>query len=375
MASLTGKDEADMDPEGKPGVTRRMAMKSTLAVGAIGGALGSAAPVLAEGAPDGAGRPVPARVLPVPTWVSPELQRIIARPLAPGWDTIPSDAAAWRALAQASSQAVAHDIAAIKERLRVRVTPDTIAGVPVFRISPPEGAPDRGRRRLMHLHGGGYVLFPGEAGAGEGMLMAGYGGFEVVSVDYRMAPDHPFPAALEDAVAVWRALAADQPGESLGVFGSSAGGGLTLALNLRLKSLGLPLPAAIAPGTPWVDLTGQGDSLDANAFVDNVIVSPNGWVGAAIPLYAAGHALDDPLISPIFGDFTGLPPAIITSGTRDLFLSHAVRAHRALRRAGVEATLQVFEGESHAQFLEPFVPETEEAFGEISAFLTRYLAG
>lgn len=106
-----------------------------------------------------------------------------------------------------------------------------------------------------------------------------------------------------------------------------------------------------------------------------MIVSPNGWVGAAIPLYAAGHALDDPLISPIFGDFTGLPPAIITSGTRDLFLSHAVRAHRALRRAGVEATLQVFEGESHAQFLEPFVPETEEAFGEISAFLTRYLAG
>lgn len=362
-----------MDKETDPGVTRREAIGSTLAIGAIGGALGTAMP--ARAVADAAGRIVPERTLPVPTWVSPALQNVIARPLAPGWDLIPADASAWRALAAASAEAVAHDIAAIKEQLKVRVAPDTIAGVPVFRISPPDGAPDRGRRLLLHLHGGGYVLFPGEAGAGEGMLMAGYGGFDVVSVDYRMAPDHPFPAALEDAAAVWQALIAERPAASLGVFGSSAGGGLALALMLRLKAMRAPLPAAIAPGTPWVDLTGQGDSLNTNAFVDNVIVAPHGWVGAAIPLYAGGHPLDDPLISPIFGDFTGLPPAIITSGTRDLFLSNAVRAHRALRRAGVPALLQVFEGESHAQFLEPFVPETEEALGEIAAFLTEHLAG
>lgn len=345
------------------GMTRRTAIGTALAAGA---ALG-AAPAVAQGTM--ATRTVPVRPLPVPDDVSPELRAVIARPLAPGWNAIPADAAEWRALAEASAAAVTPDVERIKARLGVRVTPDTIAGVPVFRIAPPPGAPDRTGRRLMHLHGGGYMLFPGESGAGEGMLMAGLEGFEVISVDYRMAPDHPFPAALDDAAAVWAALVAETPPGRMGVFGSSAGGGLTLALTLRLKAAGQPMPGAIAPGTPWVDLTGGGDSRNANAFVDNVLVSDTGWCGATAPLYAAGHDLTDPLLSPIFGDLAGLPPAILTSGTRDLFLSDTVRMHRALRRAGVDAVLHVFEGESHAQFLEPFVPETGEAFAEIAAFL------
>jgi acetyl esterase/lipase len=159
----------------------------------------------------------------------------------------------------------------------------------------------------------------------------------------------------------------------MAIFGSSSGGGLTLALMLRAKAEGLPLPAAIAPGTPWVDLTGAGDSIMANAFVDNVLVASTGWAGAAAKLYAGGHDLRDPLISPIFGDFSGLPPAILTSGTRDLFLSHTVRTHRKLRQAGIDARLQVFEGQSHAQYLDPFVPETEEAFSEIARFFAMYL--
>ncbi len=97
-------------------------------------------------------------------------------------------------------------------------------------------------------------------------------------------------------------------------------------------------------------------------------------MGAAADLYAAGHDLRDPLISPIFGDFRGFPPAILTSGTRDLLLSDTVRAHRKLRQANIEAVLQVFEGQSHAQFLTPFVPETQEAFGEIAQFFGRHLA-
>lgn len=319
-------------------------------------------------------REVPARALPVPDTVSPELQARIAVGLAHGWDEVPADAAGWRALAAASAAAVARVLPEIKERLKLSVVPDTIAGVPVFRIEPAEIPAANRRRLLLHLHGGGYVLFPGEAGAGEGMLMAAYGGFRVVSVDYRMAPDHPFPAALDDAAAVWRALLGVHDPARLAVFGSSAGGGLTLALMLRLKAEGLPLPAAIAPGTPWADLTGESDSLDANGYVDNVLVSMTGWAGAAAPLYAAGHDLADPYISPLFGDFAGLPPAMLTSGTRDIFLSHTVRAHRRLRRAGVEAALQVFEGQSHAQYLDAFVPETEEALAEIAGFLAARLA-
>ena len=102
-------------------------------------------------------------------------------------------------------------------------------------------------------------------------------------------------------------------------------------------------------------------------------MSDTGWIGAAAPLYAAGHDLRDPLVSPIFGDFRGLSPAILTAGTRDLLLSDTVRAHRKLRQAGVPATLQVFEAQSHAQFLEPSAPETTEAFDEIGAFFDQHL--
>jgi acetyl esterase/lipase len=331
----------------------------------FGPALASAAEV--------AGRALPARTLPVPDTVSPELRALIAAPYPPGWDVAPDTVAAWKELARQSAAAAAPDIAAIRQRLEVRVERGEIAGVPVFIVTPDEIPSSNRDRLLVHVHGGGYVLYPGGAGAGEAMLMAGYGHFKCVSIDYRMAPDFPFPAAVDDAIAVWRTLVNQNDPEKMGIFGSSAGGGLTLALILRAKAEGLPLPAAIAPGSPWADLTGAGDSLMANAYVDNVLVANKGWVGAAAGLYAGGHDLHDPLISPIFGDFHGFPPAILTSGTRDLFLSNAVRTHRRLRQAGVEAVLQIFEGQSHAQFLAPFVPETVEAFGEIALFFDRHL--
>ena len=345
-------------------VASMMLMLST-ALGRLGKAAASPSPL--------APRSIPARVLPVPDTVRPELQARIAAPYPPDWDVIPETASAWRDLAARSAAEVVPHLAAIRQRLNIDVQSAQIGGVPVFIVTPADMPPSNRERLLLHVHGGGYVLYPGEAGAGEAMLMAGYGRFRVVSVDYRMAPDFPFPAALDDAIAVWGALLRDHDPRRMAIFGSSAGGGLTMAMILKAKAEGLPLPAAIAPGTPWVDLTGAGDSIMANAYVDNVLVAGSGWVGAAAALYAGGHDRRDPLLSPIFGDFSGFPPAILTSGTRDLFLSNAIRAHRKLRQAGVEASLQVFEGQSHAQFLDPFVPETEEAFGEIAGFLTRHL--
>jgi len=328
---------------------------------------------MAQDAGTSAARAIPARTLPVPGTVSAALQARIGDPYPPGWDIVPRTAQDWRDLAAGSAAAVAPLLPSIRERLGVRVEATRMAGVPVFVVTPSDLPPENRDRLLLHVHGGGYVLYPGEAGAGEAMLLAGYGGFRIVSVDYRMPPDFPFPAALDDATAVWRDLVGRNDPRRMAIFGSSAGGGLTLATVLRARAEGLPLPAAIAPGTPWADLTGAGDSLQANAYVDNVLVANTGWVGAAAALYAAGHDLDDPLLSPIHGDFRGFPPAILTSGTRDLFLSNTVRTHRRLRQAGVEAILQVFEGQSHAQFLDPFVPETEEALGEISRFFHRHL--
>jgi acetyl esterase/lipase len=353
-------------------IRRRAALTSSLAAIASGAAARAAPmPAPKAGSP---GRQLPARFLPVPDTVSPALQARIAAPFPATWNQIPQSPAAGRAAAAHSAAAVAPHLPPLIAAMRVRVESAKLAGVPVFIVTP-DDMPARNRDRvLMHLHGGGYVYFPGEAGAGEAMLLAGYGRFRIVSVDYRMPPDHPFPAALDDAVAVWREMLRTADPRKTAIFGTSAGGGLTLATVLRLRALGLPLPAAIGPGTPWADLTSAGDSIAANAFVDNVLVSYTGWVGAAARLYAGEHDLRDPLISPINGDFAGFPPAILTSGTRDLLLSDTVRTHRQLRRAGVEAALQVFEGQSHAQYLDPGVPETQEALTEIAGFFDRHLA-
>ena len=108
--------------------------------------------------------------------------------------------------------------------------------------------------------------------------------------------------------------------------------------------------------------------------VDNVLVSPTGFCDAATRFYAQGHDLGDPMLSPIHGDLHGFPPTILTSGTRDLLLSNTVRTHQALRKAGVEAYLQVFEGQSHAQFYrDDRIPEVQDAFHEISGFFDRHL--
>ena len=204
--------------------------------------------------------------------------------------------------------------------------------------------------------------------------MAGLGHFKVISVDYRMPPEAYFPAALDDVVAVYRDALKTTAPKNLAVFGTSAGGALVLELMLQAKQKGIPLPGAIAPGTPMSDITKTGDTFYTNEMVDNVLVSRDGFCDSAAAVYAHGHDLKDPLLSPVYGDMRGFPPAILTTGTRDLLLSNTVRVHRKLRQAGVEAVLQVFEGQSHAHYYrDPSAPESREAFTEIARFFDRHL--
>jgi acetyl esterase/lipase len=122
------------------------------------------------------------------------------------------------------------------------------------------------------------------------------------------------------------------------------------------------------------DVTKTGDSFYTNEKVDNVLVSRDGFCDAATVIYAKGHDLKDPLLSPVYGDMHGFPPTILTTGTRDLLLSNTVRVHRNLRRVGVEAELEVFEGQSHAQYqFDDRLPESKEAFGEIENFFGQHL--
>ena len=130
------------------------------------------------------------------------------------------------------------------------------------------------------------------------------------------------------------------------------------------------MPGAIASGTPMSDVTKVGDTFYTNELVDNVLVSRDGFCDAGAKVYANGHDMKDPLLSPVYGDYAGFPPTILTSGTRDLLLSNTVRVHRKLRHAGVESFLQVFEGQSHAHYLrDDTAPETKATFREITRLL------
>ncbi len=321
-------------------------------------------------------RQVPARTLPVPTAnVSPQEQALIAGAYVPYWNANPANAAEWKDLVAKSAAGVNALLPGWREKLGVTTEPTTIGGVPCF-IVQPKVIPVANRERvLLHLHGGGYVFSPGESGTREAIMMAAYAGYRIVSVDYRMPPDAPYPAAMDDAMAVYREVIKTTDPKRVGIFGTSTGGGMVLALALRIKDEHLPLPAAMAPGTPWADLAEIGDTYFTHEFADNVLVSWKGWLGRAALLYANGRDLKDPQLSPIYGDFHGLPPAILTSGTRDLFLSNTVRVHRKLRQAGVEAMLQVFEGQSHAQYYnDPYSPETIDYHTEVARFFDTHLA-
>jgi acetyl esterase/lipase len=302
------------------------------------------------------------------------MRELIAMPLNPLWTVIPKTAEGWKARVAAAAADAMQTLPALREELRVAVKPLTIDGVKAYMVTPETVAPENRERLLVHVHGGCYVHFPGEAGTREAIFMAGFGRFKIISVDYRMPPDHPYPAALDDAMTAWKAALKMADPRKMAIFGTSAGGALTLAMILRAKKENLPLPAAIASGTPMADLTNAGDSFHTNAMLDNILVAPNAGCDAGARMYANGHDLKDPMLSPVYGDMMGFPPTILTTGTRDLLLSSTVRVHRKLRQAGVEAVLQVYEGQSHAHYMrDARAPESKEAFEEIAGFFDRHL--
>ena len=318
---------------------------------------------------------VPAKKLLTPSTVSPQIQALINAPRRTGWDVLPATGEEWRKVADAAAVGTLKALPGLMERMRVTVEKTTIDGVRAFIVTPANIAPENRNRVLIHMHGGCYVLSPGEAALPEAVMMSGMGGFKVISVDYRMPPEAYFPGALDDGVTVYKNILKTVGAKNIGVFGASAGGALTLEIILRAKALGLPMPGAIAPGTPMSDVTKVGDTFYTNELVDNVLVSRDGFCDAGVKVYAAGHDLKDPLLSPVYGDLSGFPPTILTTGTRDLLLSNTVRVHRKLRQAGIEATLQVYEGQSHAHYLrDDSAPETKEAFAEISGFFNKHLA-
>lgn len=224
---------------------------------------------------------------------------------------------------------------------------------------------------ILYLHGGGYTAGSIEYAVGFGSVLAAATGCRVFSVGYHLAPEHPFPAAVEDAYAAYLHLLDSglTPGEIV-LSGESAGGGLCFALTHKLKQLGQPLPRAIVGISPWTDLTLSGPSCRANRRSDPVLRYDQ--LSAYARMYAADD-LKNPLVSPLFGDVSGFPPTLLFAGEDELLLDDAVAMAHALERAGVPCELHTAKGMWHVYVLYG-VREAREALHRIVEFLKENLA-
>ena len=243
-----------------------------------------------------------------------------------------------------------------------------IGGVPTWVVTP-TGAPTGDDTPVfLSIHGGGLIMGGGDLTRVMTEISALSANIVHWAPDYRMPPAHPYPAALDDILTVYKALLEVRDPSRIIVGGGSAGGNLAAALLLRAKDEGLPMPAALVLLTPEVDLTESGDSFVTLADVSVGLQS----LLDANHLYAAGADLTDPYLSPLFGDVTGFPPTLLISGTRDLYLSNTVRMHRKLRESGVDADLHIFDARPHAGYGP--APEEAAVSAEVGAFVSKHLA-
>jgi len=314
---------------------------------------------------------LPARAIEPPTTISVEARAALAvgATVPPKSRPALDDLEGWQR-AKEDSEAFWEPVAAqLLAGCRCRIETQCIAGVTTYRCTPHESG-NSTRPLYLYFHGGAFVFGAGRFAMAFGAQAADELGLTTLSVDYRTPPADPFPAALEDGFAVYRELLAEAGGRRIVVGGVSAGANLAAAVTLLVRERGLQPPAAVVLLTPEVDLTEAGDTFRTNALLD---VTLKAGLAECNALYAAGHALTDPYVSPLFADFSaGFPPTLIQSGTRDLFLSNSVLMHRKLRSAGIEAELHVWEAMPHVGFGVAPVPENEEIGQEVRRFIARH---
>jgi acetyl esterase/lipase len=241
----------------------------------------------------------------------------------------------------------------------------SIGGVPCEWVSVGDVPP---KKAFVYFHGGAYVSGSPISHRDYASVMAKALGIKLLMVDYRLAPEYPFPAPIEDAEAVYKALLNDgYAANDLLVGGDSAGGNLTLCLLQKIRSLGLSMPAAACLFSPWVDLTHAGKSMLINAKVEPML--PVVMLQRSADIYAAGANKNDPLISPIFTDMTGFPPMIIHVGSTEILLDDAKTIAGKCEQAGVETVLNVWEKAPHAfPILAKFLPEARAAIEQTADF-------
>ena len=307
------------------------------------------------------------RVVPVPQTLSPEAQKMVGRQV--------SDAAHPQTLAERRSGTDAWQTQAgaeAKALYPVNVSESTIAGVPVRIVMPLRMDVSKLGEVLINVHGGGFNSDSGSLT--ESIPIANLTQMKVVSVLYRLAPEHPFPAAVEDTVAVYKDLLKSYSPKHVGLYGTSAGAILTAEVAVRLKQLGLPLPGALGVFSGMGDFSRLGDSQSFYAL--------DGLSGHLDPPTAESHDAEyvgstdpkDPVLSPLFADVHGFPPTLFITSTRDLLLSGTTILQRHFYESGVEAPMVVFEGLPHAFWNNVSLPESKEAYKVMAQFLDSHLS-
>jgi monoterpene epsilon-lactone hydrolase len=225
---------------------------------------------------------------------------------------------------------------------------------------------------VYYLHGGGYISGSAKTNRPITVPLARRLKRRVFALDYRLAPEHRFPAAVDDAVAAYRWLVSTGiDAQFISVAGDSAGGGLALALVLALRDQSEKLPSCVVCLSPWTDMTGSGESVGANSQRDAMFDGED--IGAYASAYLGSQSAETPLASPAFGDFAGLPPFYIEVGENEVLLDDARQVHDKARTAGVSSELRIVSGVPHGwQFGAPFVPEARESLATIAQFISRH---
>jgi monoterpene epsilon-lactone hydrolase len=306
------------------------------------------------------------RVVPLPATISPQAQLVLGHPVP---DEAPPQSLEERRSSTDRYTALAG--AAWSRLCPNQMVEDKIAGVPV-RIFTPVGLPETNQDKiLINLHGGGFNSDSGSLS--ESIPIASFSRMKVVAVLYRLAPEHPFPAGVDDAIAVYKELLRTHKPEQIVIYGTSAGAIITGEVAAKLKQLGLPMPAALGIFSALGDFARAGDSASLfslrglSGHLDPAGSEPHD------PYYIGGVDPKDPVLSPIYGDLHGLPPTLFVTSTRDMLLSGTVNLHRAYVNAGVDARLVIFDALPHAFWYDPMLPESQEANHIMADFFVKQL--
>ena len=228
-----------------------------------------------------------------------------------------------------------------------------------------------GQRVVLYLHGGGYVFGSPRSHGVLGEYLSAAAQTQIMVLDYRLAPEHPFPAAVEDAVAAYRWLLQSHAPGQIAIAGDSAGGGLSLAAMVAIRDAGLPMPGCATLLSPWADLSCSGESMTLKAAEDPMV--QRDFTHQLAQLYVTDGSLEQPLASPLFADLSGLPPLLIQVGSRETLLDDSRRVAERARAQGAEVSLEIGEGMIHVwQIFAGRLDEARDAIDRLGAFIRQH---